>query len=456
MQLTRRHLMILGGAWSLTMFGLDRNAAAAEPRSLPHSGFGPLIKDPKGLLDLPAGFSYVVVSQAGAKMADGLQTPAAMDGMAAFAGPDDTVILVRNHELNPDAVGAGPFGANNADLSKVGDRIYDAGDGKTPSLGGTTTVVVNGTTGALVHEFLSLIGTNRNCAGGPTPWGSWITCEEDTATPGTNDKGITTSKRHGYAFEVPAKADVGLAEPIPLTAMGRFHREAVAIDPATGIVYQTEDNRQGVFYRFIPAEPGNLRAGGKLQALKIDGYSPNNTYNWDQRDIAVGQQFTCSWVDIADPDNNPAKEAVAKGCQMFTRSEGIWHGAGGIWFSCTDGGSQRKGQIWHYLPGTTAADGGKLTLFVEPDDGAVMENVDNLTVTPWGDLFGCEDNASRGASPENRLVHINQAGVPTVFAVNRESNSELAGACFSPDGKWCFLNLMYPGKTLAITGPWPT
>lgn len=451
--LTRRHLLALGGAGALTWLGLDRRLAAADPTA-PLPG---LVPDPQGLLDLPAGFRAVVVSKAGAPMADGLVSASAMDGMAAFAGENGRILLVRNHELNPGDPKAGPFGAGNALLPKLApDRLYDAGGMTTPALGGTTTVVVDGETGALVHEYQSLAGTYRNCAGGPTPWGSWITCEEDITVPGRNDKGWVAEKRHGYAFEVPARAEVGAVEPIPLLAMGRFRREAVAIDPRTGIVYQTEDNRNGVFYRFLPKVPGKLAEGGTLQALRIEGFAKPNTWNWDARDITVGQSFACTWVDIADPDNDPAKQAIAQGCQTFTRGEGIWWGEGAIWFAATDGGSKRKGQIWRYEPGADATAGGTLSLFVEPDDGAILENVDNLTVTPWGGLFACEDNASKGATPENRIVHIRSDGSAEVFAVNRLNTSELAGACFSPDGKWCFVNIMFPGITLAITGPWPT
>lgn len=440
---------------SLTWLGLDRRLAAAEP-----GGLAPLldlVPDPKGLLDLPAGFRYEVVSRAGAVMADGFRTPSAMDGMAAFAGPAGSVLLVRNHELNPVHVKEGPFGAENALFGKLpADRCYDAGGGSTPAQGGTTTLVIDAETGALRHEFLSLAGTNRNCAGGPTPWGSWISCEEDVTRPGTSDKGVISEQAHGYAFEVPATAEPALAAPIPLRAMGCFKREAIAIDPASGIVYQTEDTRDGVFTRFIPTEPGNLRAGGRLQALRLQGFTATTTSNWDAQDVAVGQSFPCAWVDIAEPENNPAKQARAQGCPAFTRGEGCWYGNGAVWFACTDGGIARKGQIWRYQPGATADEGGTLTLFVQPDDAAVLENVDNLTVAPWGGLFACEDNASKGATPENRLVHIRPDGRGEVFAVNRLNTSELAGACFSPNGKWCYVNIMYPGITLAITGPWPT
>jgi len=453
--LSRRRLLQWGSALSLTWLGLDRRLAGAEPWNVPR--LPALVPDPQRLLDLPPGFRYVIVSKSGARMADGLITPGAMDGMAAFAGPAGSILLVRNHELTPGNVADGPFGADLAGFAALAPAsVYDRGGNRQPSQGGTTTVVLDGATGTLRHEFLSLAGTNRNCAGGPTPWGSWISCEEDLTTVGTNDRGWQADRRHGYAFEVPARAEPGLAEPIPLRAMGRFNREAVAIDPASGIVYQTEDARDGVFTRFVPHKPGELRAGGKLQALRILEYPNPVTSNWGAAPFPVGATHACSWVDIANPDDNPAAQARAQGAQAFTRGEGCWFGSDAVWFACTDGGPARKGQIWRYVPGLTSDDGGSLTLFVEPNDGAVLENVDNITVTPWGALFACEDNSSKGASPENRMLHVRPDGLAEVFAVNRLNSGELAGACFSPDGKWCFVNIMYPGLTLAITGPWAT
>ena len=457
--LSRRSLLRLGGATALALLGLDRRFAAEAPAGAAAAGFGPLRRDPAGILDLPAGFRYVIVSRMGETMADGLLVPGGSDGMACFAAADGTLRLVRNHELYPGDVGAGAFGRDNARFARVDRaRVYDAGDGTAPALGGTTTVVVDAATGACRSQWLSLAGTWRNCAGGPTPWGSWVTCEETTQRAGTTDKGLVIARDHGFAFEVPAAAD-GLVEPTPLTAMGRFHREAIAVDPASGAVYQTEDTANGVFYRFLPAQSGRLGAGGRLQALRIRGHAKPDTRNWTAKDIAVGAELLVDWVDIADPLDRTAAQATAAGAHIFTRGEGCWSGNGLVWFACTDGGPQRKGQIWRYQPspveGTPGekADPGRLVLFVEPDDGALLENVDNVTVAPWGDVLGSEDNASRGASPENRVLGITPAGA--IYPLASTTLSEIAGPCFSPDGRWLFINIQAPGLTCAITGPWP-
>ena len=111
-----------------------------------------------------------------------------------------------------------PLGKNNELLPTVDKRkFYDYGNGEVPCIGGTTTLIYNHTTKKVEKEFLSLIGTIRNCAGGPTPWNSWITCEE------TDDRANgKLEKDHGYHFEVPALENVGLAEPVPIKGMGRF------------------------------------------------------------------------------------------------------------------------------------------------------------------------------------------------------------------------------------------
>ncbi|MBA3685054.1 MAG: DUF839 domain-containing protein [Planctomycetes bacterium] len=458
--ITRRHLLQLGGATALALLGLDRRLAGAEAAESVggFTGYGPLIADPAGLVDLPAGFSYSVVSRAGERMDDGFLVPMAHDGMAVFALAGGKLALIRNHELTAHNPQSGPFGADNALLPKLArERIYDFGKGA-PSLGGTTTIIIDAATAKREKQWLSLVGTSRNCAGGTTPWGTWVTCEEATQRAGSEDKGTVAERDHGYAFEVPVTDAPALADPTPLAAMGRFRREAIAIDPRSGAVYQTEDARDGVFYRFLPTTPGKLREGGRLQALRIRGYAKGNTWNWTARDIPVGQAMAVDWVDIADPADRTAEQATVQGAQRFTRGEGMWAGDGAIWFACTDGGARRKGQIWRYVPSAVEGTAGEkdqpgmLMLFIEPDDGALLENVDTLTVSPWGGLIAAEDNASQDADEPNRLVAVTPDG--RCHPIASTGRTEWAGACFSPDGRWLFANVYGPGTTVAITGPW--
>lgn len=441
-------------------------------------GYGALVADPKGMLDLPAGFSYKVISQTGQQMADGLLVAGAPDGMATFAGPDGLTILVRNHETTPTA--DGPFGAKGkVESARYGklrsDQIYDDGEGKTPSTGGTTTLVYDTEKQELVRQFQSLVGTVRNCAGGPTPWGSWITCEETTDRPGfidARDNEFVLTKSHGYNFEVPATAEVGLANPIPLKAMGRFRHEAIAVDPVSGAIYQTEDIDNGVIYRFLPNEPGkngksaNLTAGGKLQALMVVGKKSHDTRNWDEKLVDVGDKFQVSWVDLNDvesPEDDLRFQAFNKGAARFARAEGMWYAwpelsssiQGEIYFACTSGGVQQLGQIWKYTPSSIEGEPGesdepgKLELFLESADSNLIENADNLTVAPSRDLVVCEDRWGEVV----RLIGVTPEGSCYTLAHNHVKG-EFAGPTFSPDGTTLFVNLQTVGKTVAITGPW--
>lgn len=421
---------------------------------------GKLQEDPFGVLDLPPEFSYSAFSEKGERMDDGLIVPGKHDGMGAFAGRNGRTILVRNHEMNVLALEDYlPLG--NKRMLRMLDpcKLYDAGKGKKPALGGTTTLVYDTREKRLERHFMSLAGTYRNCAGGVTPWNTWISCEEDTSTPnagGTNPDDLM-EKEHGYNFEVPAREEIGLADPVPLKAMGRFRHEAVAVDPRTGIIYQTEDRSDGLFYRFIPREPGKLLAGGKLQALRIQDQQGADTRNFKSPRIPTGAKFSVGWVDIRDveaPDDDLRYQGFFNsGAARFARGEGVWFGRDAVYFACTNGGPRKKGQIWRYFPspdeGTEreADRPGWLELFIEPNDGDLVENCDNVTMSPWGDLIICED----GKSPQF-LVGVTPEGMTYRFA--KTSLSEFAGACFSPDGSTMFVNILDPGITLAITGPW--
>jgi uncharacterized protein len=416
--------------------------------------YGELVSDPKRLLDLPKGFTYRVISRTGEMMDDGLLVPGAHDGMAAFEGPNGKTVLVRNHELDSNDLALGPFGDKNQRLSKLDrQKLFDPGYGAFPCLGGTTTLVYDTRRSRLERHFLSLAGTLRNCAGGATPWNSWISCEETG-----QQAGDALEQHHGYNFEVPVSGDPELAKPMALKAMGRFRHEAVAVDPKTGIVYQTEDRGDGLFYRFLPRELRRLAGAGRLQALRLKDLKSADTRNHQEQLFPIGLQTTVEWLDLEEvesPQDNLRYQGFSRGAARFSRAEGIWQGLGVIYFACTDGGLMRKGQIWRYTPspfeGTKEEEKqpGKLDLFIEPNDGNLVEKADNLTVAPWGDLIICEDGPG-----DNCLVGVTPKGELYKLARNVLNHSELAGAVFSPDGTTLFVNIQRPGLTLAITGPW--
>ena len=272
-------------------------------------------------------------------MVDGFRVPGRHDGMAAFPGPEGQTILVRNHELLPGQPDIGPFGPDNRLVAKLDpEYLWDAGSGKIPGLGGTTTIVYDAGAHKLVRHFLSLAGTWRNCAGGPTPWNSWITCEESVQRAES-----PVEKDHGYAFEVPATATPALTRPVPLKAMGRFNHEAAAVDAPSGVVFLTEDRPDGLFYRFLPEEPGTLAKGGRLQALRIKGRPGIFTSNRNPATlIRTGESLEVDWIDLKNthsPEDDLRERGLEDGAAAFSRGEGIWAGKDGLYFTCTNGGS---------------------------------------------------------------------------------------------------------------------
>jgi len=428
------------------------------------SSRGPVLAaDPAGILDLPPGFSYAVLSRTGEEMSDGLLVPAAHDGMAAFpvASVATRLILVRNHENSPDESGkGGAFGEKFARLAKFDASLaYDRSSSGRPHLGGTTTLLVNVRTRRVERSHLSVAGTIRNCAGGPTPWGSWLTCEETTVKAGEGGQ-----KDHGFIFEAPSQA----LRPVmaqPLTAMGRFNHEAAAVDPKTGVVYLTEDDKDGLFYRFLPNTPGELAKGGRLQALMIAGQPGVHTNNKGAAVAGARVRMPVRWVDLKDvhsPDGDLPQRGHAAGAARFARGEGLATAieAQGvaIYFTCTSGGAAARGQIFRYVPSPREGQAdedrtpGTVELFVESRGEAHFDYPDNIVAAPWGDLVFCEDgdgdNYVRGVRADGQVYDIARNAMP--------EKSEFAGACFSPDGSTLFVNIQRPGMTLAIEGPWRT
>jgi secreted PhoX family phosphatase len=416
-----------------------------------------LVPDPKAVIDLPAGFTYTIISRMGDEMDDGLLVPALCDGMAAFPGPDGTVIVVRNHEGLFAA--EGPFGEKNERLARVPTaKLYDLGLGITPCPGGTTTFVWDPKARRIVRQFLSLAGTLRNCAGGATPWGSWLTCEEITLRAGSHNGGaVHLQKDHGYVFDVPATATPALAEPVPLKALGRFYHEGAAVDPRTGIVYMTEDLDDGLIYRFIPDTKGDL-SSGRLQALALES-GARDSRNWEKSPkLNLGEKLAAKWIDMNDvdaPKDDLRIRGHDLGACLFARPEGIIVHDGTVLFTSTSGGLARFGQVWRYTPGReegTAKEKttpGTLDLFVESSDAARLKNPDNLVAMPSGEIMLCEDPHGAAA----RLVIAGSDGALRTFALAR-LESEFAGATFSPDGSTLFVNLQMAGLTLAVEGPW--
>ena len=305
----------------------------------------------------------------GDAMDDGRRIPPLHDGMAAFAGENGRVVLVRNHEIN-----IGPA---------LSEAAYDAQAG-----GGTTTTVFDPVAERVVRTRVSLAGTLRNCAGGSTPWGSWLTCEESVAGP-TDQRGAVPLQ-HGYVFEVPHD---GTSDAKPIKGMGCFVHEAVAVDPQTGIVYQTQDRAQAGVYRYVPTVRGKLAQGGKLQMLAVDGRSGFDTTRGQRSGVA----YDIHWVDIQEPDkphisaatgggSGVFQQGLDRGGAIFSRLEGAVFGDGRIYVTATDGGNAKMGQVWEIDPRRD-----RMRLLFESPGSPVLNMPDNLALSPRGGLVLCED-----------------------------------------------------------------
>lgn len=453
----RRTFLKSAGIVSLGFMGLNNylNGQPLAKQPVLSAGYGPLLPDPQGILNLPQGFSYKIIFRQGDPMSDGFFGPDRADGMATFKGHNGRTILIRNHETNPGDEN-GPYGKDMELLSKLKpEQIYDYGRGKMPGTGGTSTLVFNEKTQQVEKSYLSLVGTVRNCAGGMTPWNSWISCEENTERAGE-----VLEKDHGYNFEVPASEKISLNKPVPLKAMGRFNHEAVCVDPRNSIVYQTEDRGDGLIYRFLPYVDGQLDKGGKLQVLALKEQKSYDTRNWKDLQspkMPKNERLLVEWFDIDQveaPKDDLRLRGFGQGAARFARGEGMWFGDNEVFFACTNGGEIGSGQVFRYIPspyeGTNREKEApsSLELFLEPNDEEILKNCDNLTVAPWGDLVLCEDH------PTPFVVGVTKQGEYYKLAENVGYRSEFAGGVFSPSGNTYFVNLQDPGLTLAITGPW--
>ncbi len=435
------------------------------------SSLGALANIP--LLTLPDKFQYTSISIRGDVMSDGAIVPGNHDGMAAFQGRSGNTLLVRNHERSIG--GSGTIAPNG--------KEYDSFTGGNKA-GGTTTVEVD-RNGQVVRDYVSLAGVIRPCAGGLTPWGSWISSEENVATPASDPR---ATKKHGYNFEVPA--DLGQAvDPIPLVAMGRMNHEAVSVDPQSGYIFETEDRGDSAYYKFVPKvrKPngfGDLQQGGDLYAMVIKPGQRSNCNGdvipsggtndrgvsfggVDTRGLGrggsasllpfLGQPLRVEWVklDDVDPEGDTLRfEAQDKGAAVWYRGEGAWYHQGKHYWVCSNAGDAAEGQVWAYEPRTET-----VTLVVESTSENLLDGPDNIVVARDGTIYLCEDGSrgEPGAPNESqRIVGVDASGGLFEFSRNiipvgtSGNNAEFAGACFSQNGKFMYVNSQGGGITHCI------
>jgi secreted PhoX family phosphatase len=456
--LPRRDLLRAGAAGGLGIAiagSLDAIAGplAAQAACRPATGYGPLVADPKGLLALPAGFTYTIVAEAGRTVLEtGQPTPSDADGTACFRSRTGWT-LVNNHEIG----GGEPHG-----VPPLPGLTYDPGAG-----GGTTTIDVD-RHGNRIREYVSVAGTHNNCAGGVTPWNTWLTCEESEQRAGGQFQ-----KDHGYVFEVdPVDREANLS-PVPLKFLGRYAHEAVATDPRTHQIYLTEDagGPLGLYFRWTPPKrfhggKGALRAlalapggdtAGKLQAMSC---AKGGRHIGDLSEATQpGTRYKVAWVDVPDRDARTVSVRNQLTDAQITRSrklEGQWWGDGGVYFVASyarmDDGSRNEhdGQVWFYDPDAQTIT--LKTIFgVNPDPAADtdFDGPDNITLSPDGGLILAEDGVGL-----SHLVGLTERGVAYPLARNELNDSEFSGPTFSQDAAILFANIQSPGYVFAITGPW--
>lgn len=355
-------------------------------------------------------------------MTDGFSVPGRPDGMAAFPGPDGNVLLMRNHELRQTDGRMGPF----AKGQKVPQAIYDRNH-----VGGVTRLIVDPRTLTVHSSNLVLVGTNRNCAGGWSPWG-WLSCEE------------SFDGRHGYVFLCDQHTRKVRA-PVRIPGYGKFMHEAATVDPRTALAYLTEDRNSSCLYRFVPTDP-SIPFEGKLQALKVVRHPELETW----KDLQEGERFEVTWVEIDDPtpsSDNVRYQAQGKGAAKIRRGEGLWLHESSLFVSSTSGGPANAGQIFELEIGRQG-EPDYFRLVAQSKDRAELDMPDNITVSPRGTVYVSEDG--RGSQ---FIRMITSDGRVVDFGKNRLSASEITGACFDPSGKTMFCNIQHDGITLAIRGP---
>ena len=453
--LFRRGLAAGGGLAALGPLGALGAQVAHGARPVRAPGYGRLLD--KGDLWLPEAFDYAVIQRQGELMSDGNLVPGIFDGMAAYPGRRGTIVLIRNHE-NRRQAGEIP-------VIVPEELKYDP----TPSYNGGNTKIVLDRVGPkgtfeVLETFAVLGGTDTNCAGGTTPWSSWITCEE---VVNRSDAGL----KHGYVFDIPSDA-TGPVKAEPILGAGRFVHEASLF--FGGVMYQTEDRTRSTsnpagasFYRYVPDPPYGAKdplskTTGVLQALKLVDEPQANM----DLGRTPGLPLPVEWVTIDQPDHDDdtdagstatRNQAYAKGAAAFNREEGMWVGGKKVYFDITNGGAAGQGQVWEYDPEREL-----LTLIFESPGSTILQSPDSVVIVPkTGHILLQEDG-----SGEQFIRGVTRNGQIYDFAKTGANETEFAGGCFDPHGQILFVNQQGDrgnlpdgppdngAVTYAIWGPW--
>lgn len=389
--LLRAGALASGALLAPRLFTDSLRRAVAAPAQPGRGPYGPLGAQNASGLRLPAGFDSRVIAQAGQQISGtGYVFPPFPDGAATFPTDDGGFILVCNSEV-PEEAGPGQGGASAI--------RFDRG-------------------GQVKAAYRILSGTTNNCAGGRTPWGTWMSGEEYDG---------------GRIWECDP---LGVKPAVAHDAMGVFTHEAVCVDPDAKRLYLSEDKAGGLFYRFTPAAYPDC-SKGLLEAA------------------ARAADGVVSWHAIPDPlaKAKPTREQV-KAATPFQRGEGIWFDDGIVYLATTS-----DERIWAYNTGTE-------TMEVLYDAKAVkdppLRKVDNVTVSPSGDVFVCEDPGLIGIgviTPEGqvaRFLEVTGTGQRVPPGLPEDVDNETTGVVFDPSGTRLYFSAQRgygTGTLFEVTGP---
>ena len=450
MSLDRRTFLGATAAAGLVLAGgkdavaLNRMPAAVAPVSVPDYFLDSLADE--GKLALPRGIKARRVTTIGVEdLRDNRggkvigKTPSNLDGTGCFEVRGG-IRLVVNHECRANADVVVPL---------VKGTVYD--DGVPSGMGGNT-VVETTRSGEFVQQWVGLSGTIRNCAGGETPWGSWLSCEEDTSKAGAkvkakDGKEYTLKKDHGYVFEVFPDT-VAKQLPMPIKAWGRAVWEGASIDPDRTKAYMTEDTGGGLFYRWIAPQgkkigPGIARMFGEkagvVQAAQLVKNGKGLVHYGELEKSDLDKAYPVKWVDGGE-DRQAQKTDLRKqfpGATVHPKIEGQWSDGKGLWFTLSYvsageatkyGVDEDQGMVMYY---DYAAE--TLTLKVYFGKGDYFDSPDNITVSPWGTLVIAED----GSDPNHLIAWTPKSGAIALVKDNAE-RGEWAGPTFNKSGNMLF------------------